>query len=351
MPLSPFSDGAAAHAHVRTMAVGTSPAWAAFGRAEPGVAQRCSSRGEVRRLALGDPFLVEKPVICVKNSAWQRPSSGSHASLRPHHAVDASTRTYRAPATAAESCPHRHTVHTHHTPARMGNTMNVAVISQVYQSNRQELLALKKKAEKDGKKTIHREGWEAAEVACSVDESDRDIHERLFTLYDKRGNDEVPSKPFLSGLATITNNTLEERIHIALEIWDEKGSGYLSQEDVQSCFVSMAKTCEYFGDDRMDFEQLVRCCVHVSSPETASSSKKRRPTASSAGDESRRRREPAAKPPRRAGGARAVDVRHVRRRLGRPEDEVPGPDCRLRGAPDHGDLSRAADDGRVRGGL
>ena len=138
----------------------------------------------------------------------------------------------------------------------MGNTMNVAVISQVYQSNRQELLALKKKAEKDGKKTIHREGWEAAEVACSVDESDRDIHERLFTLYDKRGNDEVPSKPFLSGLATITNNTLEERIHIALEIWDEKGSGYLSQEDVQSCFVSMAKTCEYFGDDRMDFEQL-----------------------------------------------------------------------------------------------
>ena len=50
--------------------------------------------------------------------------------------------------------------------------------------------------------------------------------------------------------------TLEERIHIALEIWDEKGSGYLSQEDVQSCFVSMAKTCEYFGDDRMDFEQL-----------------------------------------------------------------------------------------------
>ena len=144
----------------------------------------------------------------------------------------------------------------HRAPAKMGNAMNVSVISQVYQSNRQELLALKKKAEKDGKKTIHREGWEAAEVACSVDESDRDIHERLFTLYDKRGNDEVPSKPFLSGLATITNNTLEERIHIALEIWDEKGSGYLSQEDVQSCFVSMAKTCEYFGDDRMDFEQL-----------------------------------------------------------------------------------------------
>jgi Ca2+-binding EF-hand superfamily protein len=220
----------------------------------------------------------------------------------------------------------------------MGNAMNVAVISQVYQSNRQELLALKKKAEKDGKKTIHREGWEAAEVACSVDESDRDIHERLFTLYDKRGNDEVPSKPFLSGLATITNNTLEERIHIALEIWDEKGSGYLSQEDVQSCFVSMAKTCEYFGDDRMDFEQLARCRVHVSSPETASS----------AGDESRRRREPAATPPRRAGGARAEHVRHVRRRFSGFEDEVPGPHRGLRGPPDHGDLPGAADDGRVR---
>ena len=138
----------------------------------------------------------------------------------------------------------------------MGNSMAVAVISQVYQSGRQELLSLKKKAEREGKSSIQREGWEAAEKQCSVDESDRDLHERLFTLYDKRGNDEVPSKTFLSGRATITNATLEERIHIALEIWDEKGSGYLGQEDVQSCFLSMAKTCEYFGDDRMDFEQV-----------------------------------------------------------------------------------------------
>ena len=195
-------------------------------------------------------------MIRVKNSAWQRPSSGSHASLRPHHAVDASTRTYRAPAPAAESCPHRPTVPTHQTPATMGNTMNVAVISQVYQSNRQELLALKKKAEKDGKKLyIGRAGRPPRSLVASM-RAIGIFMKGYLRCMTKEGNDEVPSKPFLSGLATITNNTLEERIHIALEIWDEKGSGYLSQEDVQSCFVSMAKTCEYFGDDRMDFEQL-----------------------------------------------------------------------------------------------
>ena len=135
----------------------------------------------------------------------------------------------------------------------MGNSMAVSVISQVYQSNRQELLSLKKKAVRGGRKTVGRDEWEAAEAAASIDESDRDIHERLFTLYDKRGNDEVRARDFLSGLATIVNATLEERLHIALEIWDDKGTGFLDQAEVQSCLLSMAKTCEFFGDEKMSY--------------------------------------------------------------------------------------------------
>ena len=101
-----------------------------------------------------------------------------------------------------------------------------------------------------------REAWEAAEVAASIDESDREIYERLFTLYDKRGNNEVHVREFLSGLATIVNATLEERLHVAMEMWDEKGTGYLSQAEVQSCFLSMSRTCDYFGDEKMSYEQI-----------------------------------------------------------------------------------------------
>ena len=100
----------------------------------------------------------------------------------------------------------------------MGNSLAVSVVSQVVQSQRAELMALKKRAMRGHRGTIDREAWEAAESAASIDESDMEIYERLFTLYDKRGNNEVHVKEFLSGLATIVNATLEERLHIAMEM-------------------------------------------------------------------------------------------------------------------------------------
>ena len=138
----------------------------------------------------------------------------------------------------------------------MGNSLAVSVVSQVVQSQRAELMALKKRAMRGHRGTIDREAWEAAESAASIDESDMEIYERLFTLYDKRGNNEVHVKEFLSGLATIVNATLEERLHIAMEMWDEKGTGYLNQSEVQSCFISMSRTCDYFGDEKMSYEQI-----------------------------------------------------------------------------------------------
>ena len=118
--------------------------------------------------------------------------------------------------------------------------MCVSVISQVYQSNRSELLALRKRAVRGGRKAVDREAWEAAEVASSIDDSDRDINERLFTLYDKRGNNEVQAKEFLAGLATIVNATLEERLHMAFELCDDKGTGFLTQPEVMSALISMS---------------------------------------------------------------------------------------------------------------
>ena len=52
----------------------------------------------------------------------------------------------------------------------MGNSLAVSVISQVVQSNRAELMALKKRAMRGHRGTIDREAWEAAEVAASIDE-------------------------------------------------------------------------------------------------------------------------------------------------------------------------------------
>ena len=55
----------------------------------------------------------------------------------------------------------------------MGNSLAVSVISQVVQSNRAELMALKKRAMRGHRGTIDREAWEAAEVAASIDEKEQ----------------------------------------------------------------------------------------------------------------------------------------------------------------------------------
>ncbi|KAJ1456082.1 hypothetical protein M885DRAFT_587362 [Pelagophyceae sp. CCMP2097] len=139
----------------------------------------------------------------------------------------------------------------------MGN-MAVGTMSQVVQSGRAELLAVRKRIGNKANLPTHvsRAAWDAALLASAIDDSDRDVFERLFTLYDKRGTGEVHVKDFLSGLAAIVDAALDERLLIALELVDDKGTGYLAQPEVLAAFVSMNRTCTYFGDEAMPFDQL-----------------------------------------------------------------------------------------------
>lgn len=136
------------------------------------------------------------------------------------------------------------------------STLGVATISHVVQSGRAELLALRNRLLRSRARAVDRETWETAQEACAIDESDREIYERLFTLYDKRGTGNVNMKEFLVGLATIVNGNLEERLQIAMELWDDASAGFLATHDVLAVLVSMNKTCGFFGDKPMDYDQL-----------------------------------------------------------------------------------------------
>ena len=87
----------------------------------------------------------------------------------------------------------------------MGNSLAVSVISQVVQSSRAELMALKKRAMRGHRSTVDREAWEAACAASSIDESDRDIFERLFTLCVSRVSHGMTS-PFRVTLALLASS-------------------------------------------------------------------------------------------------------------------------------------------------
>lgn len=142
----------------------------------------------------------------------------------------------------------------------MGNALGVATISTVVQSGRSEVLALRKRiARSTSEATMSRETFEAAEQFVGIDESDRDIYDRLFTLYDKRGGGEVVILEFLAGLATIANCTLEERVHIACEVFDsaqKKNPGYLTRSELKQALNAMNRCCAFFGDPPISCDQI-----------------------------------------------------------------------------------------------
>ena len=113
-----------------------------------------------------------------------------------------------------------------------GDQLAVAVISHVIQSSGPELIAMRKNMSDAAKvnnnpKFVTRKQFLAAEVAVTVDESDREIFDRIFTLFDKTGAGTVQWREFLAGLAPLTKGTTAERLLLAFELFDTTNSGAL----------------------------------------------------------------------------------------------------------------------------
>mmetsp|Transcript_13283 Transcript_13283/g.40175 ORF Transcript_13283/g.40175 Transcript_13283/m.40175 type:complete len:178 (-) Transcript_13283:190-723(-) len=131
--------------------------------------------------------------------------------------------------------------------------LGVATMSGVTQAGRSELLALRKKLRQE---VMDRAAFEAASDVVGVEESDAEIFERLFTLYDTRGSGQVRTKEFLAGLATVTNCSLEERLHVACELFDDGRSGSLTRADLRSALRAMSKCCACFGDAQLSHDRI-----------------------------------------------------------------------------------------------
>lgn len=137
--------------------------------------------------------------------------------------------------------------------------MAVVIVSHVIQSTRAELLLLRRRIlMKKDKKThfIDRAEFHDALRFVTIDQSDFEIFERLFTLFDKTGSGSVLWRDFIVGLATIVNAAFDERLTIAMELHDEQGTGLMGPNDLKQLLGAMSKTCDFFGDMKMPYDQI-----------------------------------------------------------------------------------------------
>mmetsp|Transcript_27237 Transcript_27237/g.55751 ORF Transcript_27237/g.55751 Transcript_27237/m.55751 type:complete len:198 (-) Transcript_27237:69-662(-) len=142
-----------------------------------------------------------------------------------------------------------------------GDQLAVAVISHVIQSGGPELIAMRKQMSDMGKKNndpkfVTRKQFVQAETTITVDDSDREIFDRLFTLFDKTGAGTVLWREFLAGLAPLTKGTTFDRLLLAFELFDTTNTGTLEITDVKMTFRALNQTAAAMGDPLLSLDQM-----------------------------------------------------------------------------------------------
>ncbi|CAN0416265.1 unnamed protein product, partial [Pylaiella littoralis] len=97
-------------------------------------------------------------------------------------------------------------------------------------------------------------------------ESDTEILDRLFSMFDKTGNDQINYKEFVGGLAPLCHGTVEEKLAcesmrqsvrlVSFELCDSSGTGKIEQDDMEQLLISINDTASYFGDPVLKRAQI-----------------------------------------------------------------------------------------------
>ena len=70
--------------------------------------------------------------------------------------------------------------------------------------------------------------------AVGINQNDADILDRLFTMYDKTGDDMINYREFIVGIAPLISGTPVEKLEFACRLYDLEGSGNTKQRQCLS---------------------------------------------------------------------------------------------------------------------
>lgn len=148
------------------------------------------------------------------------------------------------------------------------NRMAIAAMSNVTHIEKRELAALQNKfrevSSREGNANmISRTEFSEALLIVGVNQNDADIFDRLFTMYDKSGDDQINWKDLLVGVAPLISGTHIEKIDFAFRLYDIEGSSYLRAKEMVNVLSQMNRVASYFGDPVMTEEQITNVLLDV----------------------------------------------------------------------------------------
>lgn len=100
-------------------------------------------------------------------------------------------------------------------------------------------------------------------IKVGINQNDADILDRLFTMYDKTGDDTISYKEFIVGIAPLISGTHVEKIDFAFRLYDIEGTAYMKASDMVGVLSNMNRVASYFGDPVMTEDQISSVLVDV----------------------------------------------------------------------------------------
>jgi Ca2+-binding EF-hand superfamily protein len=148
------------------------------------------------------------------------------------------------------------------------NRMAIAAMSNVTHVEKREIAALLSKfkevsAREGSLNMISRTDFTEALNVVGINQNDADILDRLFTMYDKSGDDQINYKDFIVGIAPLISGTHVEKIDFALRLYDTEGTSYLKAREMVNVLSQMNKVASYFGDPVMTEEQVTSVITDI----------------------------------------------------------------------------------------
>ena len=141
------------------------------------------------------------------------------------------------------------------------NRMAIAAMSNVTHIEKRELAALQSKlreiASREGSPmTVNRTEFTEATTAIGINQNDSDILDRLFTMFDKTGDDVINFKEFVVGISPLISGTPFDKLDFALRLYDLDGTGSVKANELTNVLSNINRVASYFGDPVMTEEQL-----------------------------------------------------------------------------------------------
>ena len=146
--------------------------------------------------------------------------------------------------------------------------LNVAAVSNVVHLTRDELLALMKQCREFAGHSqpvdcIDRENFLAACEIVGLQESDTEILDKLFTLFDATGEDLVPFRTLCSSFAMILRGTMAEKVQFATQVYDFDMKNRMTSTEMITLLCALADCMDFFGDLKLPSRKITTLVENI----------------------------------------------------------------------------------------